>query len=63
MMHCHVCGEDVPLGEVFNHVRLVHPDACPTVQPVEIHMHMQQPMELDAREISRVIQRNLGRGR
>jgi hypothetical protein len=36
MMHCHICVEDVPLGEFGNHVRLFHPDAWPISETVEV---------------------------
>lgn len=63
MMHCHVCDEDVPLTEIVNHVRLFHPDAYPVAEHVEIHVHQQQPITLDAQAIYKAIQRQLPRGR
>jgi hypothetical protein len=60
MMHCHVCDEDVPLGDILNHVRLFHPDAYPISDHVEIHVSAQDSVVSD-RALSQLIQRHIHR--
>lgn len=58
MMHCHVCVKDVPLTEIVNHVRLLHPDAYPIAERVEVHVG---EVQIDGRELAKLIQRDLWR--
>lgn len=56
MMYCHVCDEDVPLGDIVNHVRLFHPDAYPIAEKVEVHFTLPGP-EIEA-AVRKVINRD-----
>lgn len=46
-MTCELCGESLPLHDVFNHVRVMHPDQwdeqLPNA-PVEVHLNVSSPV-------------------
>lgn len=50
-MTCEMCGESLPLHDVFNHVRVMHPDQWDERMPnwpVEVHVHIEpKPSEKD----------------